>query len=410
MRDKELYRRILGIEEPWGVADVELQLERGEVLVHVVNREQRPPCPECGHPSPGYDSRARSWRHLDTCQYRTILMVMVPRVRCPEHGVRQVRVPWAEPGSPFTALYEALIIDWLQEASTAAVARLLGLSWKQVDGVMGRAVQRGLARRKRELPAHIGVDETSFQKRHEYVTAVCDQDKDIVVHIADGRERESLDGFYREFTEEKREAVESVAMDMWGPYIASTEEFIPGAEKKIAFDKFHVAQHLGDAVDKVRREEHKALKEQGDERLKGSKYLWLQNPDHVSDERWAAFEPLRESSLKTARGWAIKEVAMQLWAYRRRGWARRAWNRWYQWAIRSQLEPIKEVARMIKRHLEGILTAIVRRVTNARAEGINAKIQWIKYTARGFRNRDRFRNAIYFHLGGLDLYPAGLSR
>ena len=97
---------------------------------------------------------------------------------------------------------------------------------------------------------------------------------------------------------------------------------------------------------------------------------------------------------------------MTLWRYRYRAWARKAWFEWYAWAIRSKLEPVKRVARMVKRHLYGIVNAIVLGVTNARAEGINSRIQWLKYTARGFRNRDRFRNAIYFHLGGLDLYPA----
>ena len=171
-----------------------------------------------------------------------------------------------------------------------------------------------------------------------------------------------------------------------------------------------MAQHLSQAVDKVRRQEHRVLIEQGDERLTGSKYLWLQNPGNLSIERWDRFAPLRASSLKTARAWAIKEFAMQLWGFRRRAWAHKAWQRWYAWAIRSRLDPIKKVARMIQRHLDGIVNAIVRGITNARAEGINAKIQWIKYTARGFRNRERFRNAIYFHLGGLDLYPTGIIR
>lgn len=322
----------------------------------------------------------------------------------------QIRVPWSEPGSRFTALFEALVIDWLQEASASAVARLVGLDWGEVDRIMARAVARGLARQERRLPRRIGVDETSFQKRHEYVTVVCDQQRGVVVHVADGRGRDSLDNFYQAFDQEERQAVESVAMDMWAAYIGSTEHYIPGAETKIAFDKFHVAQHLSKAVDKIRRQEHKILAGQGDESLKGSKYLWLQNPDHMSDERWSSFESLREGSLKTARAWAIKELAMSLWSYAYRGNARKAWNRWYSWAIRCQLEPIKKVARMIKRHLEGIITAIVRGVTNARSEGINAKIQWIKYTARGFRNRERFRNAIYFHLGGLDLYPESAMR
>ncbi len=313
-------------------------------------------------------------------------------------------------GSRFTALFEALVIDWLQEASVSAVARLVRLDWGEVDRIMARAVDRGLARRERRLPQCIGVDETSFQKRHEYVTVVCDQEAGVVVHVADGRGRECLDDFYKAFTKEERQAVESVSMDMWPAYIASTKQYIPGAETKIAFDKFHIAQHLSRAVDKIRRQEHKALASLGDERLKGSKYLWLQNPNNMTDKRWASFEPLRQGSLKTARGWAIKELAMSLWHYRYRGNARKAWMKWYSWAIRSQLEPIKEVARMVKRHLEGIINAIVLGVTNARSEGINAKIQWIKYTARGFRNRERFRNAIYFHLGGLDLYPEGLSR
>ncbi len=101
---------------------------------------------------------------------------------------------------------------------------------------------------------------------------------------------------------------------------------------------------------------------------------------------------------------------MKLWGYGRRGWARKAWQAWYGWAVRSRLKPVKEVARLVKTHLEGILTAIVHGVTSARAEGINSVVQWIKYSARGFRNRARFRSAIYFHLGGLSLYPAGIVR
>lgn len=410
MRDKELYAKILGIESPWRVTEVDLSLEDGEILVHLDNGDKRPPCPECGKLCSGYDTRSRRWRHLDTCQYRTVLVAQVPRIECPVHGVLQIRVPWSEPGSRFTALFESLVIDWLQEASISAVTRLVGLDWGEVDRIMTRAVARGLTRRERRLPQRIGVDETSFQKRHEYVTVVCDQQEDVVVHVADGRGRDSLDDFYKTFDKEQRQAVESVAMDMWAAYIGSTVQYIPGAETKIAFDKFHVAQHLSNAVDKIRRQENKFLVEQGDERLKGSKYLWLQNPDNMSDERWSSFESLRQASLKTARAWAIKELAMSLWQYTYRGSARKAWNKWYSWAIRSRLEPIQEVAKMVQRHLEGILTAIVRGVTNARSEGINAKIQWIKYTARGFRNRERFRNAIYFHIGGLQLHPEGVTR
>ncbi|HEV7669895.1 MAG TPA: helix-turn-helix domain-containing protein [Thermoanaerobaculia bacterium] len=179
MHDKELYSKILGVEAPWKVTDIELDQRDREVRVHLVNEEPRPSCPECGKSCPGYDSRRRRWRHLDTCQYRTILVADVPRIECPEHGVVQVRVPWGEPGSRFTALMEALAIDWLKEASLSAVSRMLGLSWKEVATIQDRAVQRGLSRRALELPTQLGVDETSFQKRHEYVTVVCDRSRHV---------------------------------------------------------------------------------------------------------------------------------------------------------------------------------------------------------------------------------------
>ena len=163
-------------------------------------------------------------------------------------------------------------------------------------------------------------------------------------------------------------------------------------------------------VDRVRRAEHRRLAGADDQRLKGSRYRWLTNPENMDEERWEQFAELRDSALQTARAWGYKEHAMTLWAYRSRAWARKAWLAWYRSAVRCRLEPVKRVARMIKRHLDGIVTAVVDKVTNARAESINAGIQKVKYSARGFRNRKRFRNAIYFHLGGLDLYPVGVTR
>jgi transposase len=167
--------------------------------------------------APGYDHRPRRWRHLDTCQYRTILIAEVPRVECPDHGVHQIRVPWGEPGSRFTALFEALIIDWLQEASVSAVSRQLGLPWDQVEGVMSRAVQRGLERRAPRLPRRIGADETSFARRHEYVTVVSDHEHNVVLQVADGRGRESLEAFYRSFSEAERAAVVNRTGNLGGP-------------------------------------------------------------------------------------------------------------------------------------------------------------------------------------------------
>ena len=281
MRDKELYARIVGIEAPWRVEDVELNLQQGEVVVRVAHDGGPLRCPECGRPANRDDTRQRRWRHLDTCQYRTILAAEVPRVQCEHHNVKQIEVPWSESRSRFTALFEAVVIDWLQEATTAAVAQQLGLSWDEVDGVMQRAVQRGLQRREVQLPARLGVDETSFQKRHEYVTVINDLDGKVV-YVADGRTKESLEKFYKQFDSEQLAQVHTAAMDMWEPYISVTTQYVPDAENKIAFDKFHIAGHLGDAVDQVRRAEHRRLLGEDDERLKGSRYKWLTNPENGS--------------------------------------------------------------------------------------------------------------------------------
>jgi transposase len=340
-----------------------------------------------------------------------VLTAEVPRVSCKEHGVHQTKVPWAEPGGRFTALFERLAINWLAEASLSAVARLLRVSWDQLDGIMGRAVKRGLARRKAEPLTEIGIDETSFQKRHEYVTVVTDIARGRVLEVADHRDEGALKDFYTGLSKDQRNQIRAVAMDMWRPYIKTTREFVPGANEKIAFDRFHVAKHLNQAVDNVRKREHKQLQARGDARLLRTKYLWLMGPERrkkLPYDRRSQFSALRRCSLKVARAWAIKETARELWAYRTRTGAVRGWTSWLAWAVRSRLEPVKKAASMVRQHLWGIVNAITLGITNASSESQNAKIQWIKKTACGFRNRARFRNAILFHCGGLDLYPAAL--
>ena len=404
------YGQLIGLRPPWQVSRVEVSHTDHEVRIFVA-RAARPQlrCPECDRPCGGYDTRERRWRHLDTMQYRTFVIAAVPRVQCEKHGIRQVAVPWSDPGSRFTAWFEALVIDWLREANVLAIARRMRLSWDQVAGIQARAVRRGLARRESKPPTQIGVDETSFQKRHEYVTIVHDIDEEVVVHVADDRTQEALEAYFEDLGPKVCAALERIAMDMWAPFIGATRAQVPDADAKIVFDKFHIAKHLGDAVDQVRKRENRELASQGNERLKRTKYLWLLNPDRMSAKQWREFAPLRNSRLQVARAWAIKEAAMLLWGYVRRGWAEHMWERWYRWAIRSRLEPIKRVARMIKRHWEGVINAATTDVTNARAEAINSRIQWVKRMACGFRNRKNFRNAIYFHLGGLDLYPKALK-
>ena len=235
---------------------------------------------------------------------------------------------------------------------------------------------------------------------------VNDLDRGRVLYVAEDRKQESLDGFWGTLTEGQREGIEAVSMDMWDPYVASVREHVADADRKIVFDKFHVAQHLGHAVDEVRRPENKALRAEGDQRLVGTRYDWLRNPVTMDAQDWRAFAALRRSELKTARAWALKETAMSLYNYTYEGAARKYFQWWHSWAVRSRLRPMVEAAGMLKRRFANIITYLKHRITNAASESLNAKIQWVKYTARGFRNKQNFINAIYFHCGGLDLAPS----
>jgi transposase len=407
MQDRQLYEQILGIGSPWSVRRVELKLAQGEVHVYLEHDAGVAwSCPECGVSCPLHDHQEeRTWRHLDTCQYQTLLHARPPRTCCPEHGVHAVRLPWAEPHSRFTLLFERLAIDWLLAASQTAVAARLGLSWDEVHGIMERAVARGLKRRQAEALPQIGVDEKAFCKGHHYATLVVDLNQSRVLYVARDRKQASLDGFWPTLTSTQLASIEAVAMDMCDAYENSVRAHLPQAEEKIVYDKFHVAKHLGEAVDRVRRAENKVLRAAGDDRLVGTKYRWLRHPDNFSDQQWRQFRALRTGNLKTARAWALKEQAMVLWDYIYEGPARKHFTWWYRWASHSRLQPIIDKARMLKARLPNILTYLKHGITNAVSESLNAKIQWVKYTARGFRNFANFVTAIYFHCGGLALTP-----
>jgi transposase len=413
MNEKELYAFVLSVKRPWRVTKVQVNEESDVVMVSLALQvNAKVYCPECGKRAPRYDKTYKQWRHLDTGIKRTMITAEVPRIKCPDHGVKLIKVPWSERRSGYTAQFEAHVIDWLREASISAVAGQMQMSWNAVAGIQDRAIDRGLARRNAradDTPTErMGIDETSFKKGHEYVTVIHDSDTGAVLEVLQDRKKETVAEYFEELGQCGREAINSVAMDMWPAYINATLDALPDAQCKIAFDKFHVAKYLGDAVDKVRKKEHRELLKAGNSILTGSKYSWLRNPDSESQERRADQSQLRSSNLKTARAWAVKEHAMCLWNYISRSWCERAWLKWYGWAIRTRLEPIKVVARTIKKHLWGIINAIVLEANNGLAENINSRIQLVKKRSRGFRSRQRFRNAIFFHLGDLDLYPTGV--
>jgi len=401
------YAKLLELPSPWQVTKVRLDARGCRVDIWLREaRGNRFACPDCGELSPVYDHAEESvWRHLDTCQCQTYLHARLPRVRCVEHGVRQLASPWASPGSSLTMAGESRVIDTLKECDITGAGRLTGLGWDRIWRVLELAVARGQARKKWRVPRRLAVDEKSFRKRHDYETLVCDAERGTVEFVADHRRESSLAAYFIQFSPEELAEVRSVSMDMWEPYIKATTTYVPTAEQKIVFDRFHVVRYVTDAVDKVRRSEHRQLTAQNDERLKGTKHLWLANLDNVPERRRAEFEILRKSKLRTGRAWAIKEAFREFWNCASRGEAETFFENWFLWVTRTKLQPMISAAKTIKKHLANILTYFTHRVTNATAEGLNSKIQMVKEMACGFRNREHYKTAIYFHCGGLDLYP-----
>lgn len=412
MRDTELYRQLLGLQAPWSVERVELDVKQQRVDVWAKHDKPKSwPCPECDKPCGLHDhDKERAWRHLDSCAFQTHLHARIPRVNCPEHGVRQVRVSWAEPRSRFTAMFERLAIDVLLETSVTGAARILGLSWDEAYHIMERAVARGVLRRPHAVPKVMGIDEKSLSKGHRYATMVCDLEHGHVIELAEGRSMQSLTRCVGRFSMDDLSKVEAIAMDMWEPYAQAMRLWVDDADEKIVFDRFHIVGHMNNALDLVRRKENKVLRADGDDRLVGTKYLWLYGEenlplDRLDEDTKSRFVGLRSSKLKTARAWALKESLRALWDQRSRAAGERWWTQWNSWAVRSRLEPVKKVAAMIRRHLPNVLTYFKHRITNAGSEAINSVVQMLKKRAFGYRNFDNFRTVVLFRCGGLDLYP-----
>ena len=266
------YARLLGLDDSWWVESVDLRIEDQRVEIRLSNVGSGVICPECGGAS-GVANHAdkRRWRRLDTMQFTTELVARLPRNRCAEHGVKTIVPPWAGKHFRFTLLFDAFAVDVLQAYRTVKVAAaLLGLSWYAVPTIMGRAFARGLERRESRPIKHIGIDQKSFGRRKDYIT---DLEGSRVLNVVPERTQAAAESVLATLTGEQRQQVCAVASDMLPSYAQAVATQMPNAEP--VHDKFHVAKHLGEAVDQVRRAENKAFQAHDDDRLKGSRQLWL---------------------------------------------------------------------------------------------------------------------------------------
>ncbi len=270
---------------------------------------------------------------------------------------------------------------------------------------MQRAVARGLERKQVKVVARIGIDEKAFRKRHDYVTLLVNLDSSTVEAIANGNDTESANACFSQLSLEQLNSVKAIAMDMSVAFVKAAKESIPLAEEKIVHDRFHVMQMANQAVDQIRRAENKELLATGDDSLKGTPYLWLTGQENLTAKQYQRFEAVYRASLETGKACGFKKLIRDLWNHDSILEAKAFFDDSFRRVIRTNLTPLKKVARTTKERLSNVSNYCLLEITNAVAEGLNSNIMSIKRRVGGFRNRENFKTAILFYCGGPDLHP-----
>ena len=400
MRDTDLFQMALGLVPPWLVKDCKFDAAAKRLDIEIdFKTGGRFPCPDCAEQGcPVHDTVMKQWRHLDFFQHQAFLHARVARITCPKCGVRLITVPWARPGSGFSLLFEAFAMTLVTHMPVAAAARLMGVQDTRLWRVVVHYVERAVASVDLSDVRRLAIDETASKRGHSYITLFVDIDKRRVAYIADGKDAGTVAAFADHLEDHNGDAsrIKEVCIDMSAAFIKGVGENLTEAE--ITFDKFHVMQLIGAAVDEVRRDESKSRPE-----LKRTRYLWLKNQRNLSAEQSVQLGSLAQTNLKTARAYHLRLAFQDIYKERSRTWAGLVFDKWCSWARRSRLAPMKAVATTMMSKRDGILAWFDSRIANGLIEGINSLVQAAKAKARGYRSTRTLKAITYLIAGKLDL-------
>lgn len=406
MDQLSLYNHILQLPAPWFTSAVELIEADSSVLV-TINYQPKTkfPCPKCQSLCESYDTRKRRWRHLDTCQYKTIIEAEIPRINCSDHGVLTIQVPWADQSSRYSIMFECAILKWAQECSILSLSRRMRISWNAINGIMYRGVKRGLKRRWEVNCKHLSVDETCIGKNRTFITVLSNSNGQVIA-VADGRSSESLIHCLSTIPIHFLHKIKSISLDMSPAYKKAIQFFFGDLAKKIiSFDHFHIAKMLTTALNQVRKKEIQNIPSLERLYFHRTRYTWLRNGQNLNLLEFNELNNLKAQLTQTATAWFLKEKARQIWHDYKKIGARTAWKFWIQLVNESKLSPLMRVAETIRDNLTGIINSMYKGVSNARAEAINRKIKDAGRRANGYRNLERYKTAIIFYFGQLDMNP-----
>jgi transposase len=401
MDPNTLFKVALGLQSPWEVKSLDFSLEakRLDILVGFEPGSTFP-CPECGKPAKAHDTVEKSWRHLDFFQQAAYLTARVPRCRCDDHGVRQVQVPWARPGSGFTLLFEALLLAMAREMPVNAVGRLADEQDTRIWRVLEHYVEGALEKVDLSEVQEVGVDETAARRGHDCITLFMDFGKRRLMFAIAGRDPTTV-GEFKTFLKEHGgdpARIREACIDMSNAFIQGFVEAFPATH--LTFDRFHVMKLMGDAVDRVRREESKERPE-----LKRTRWFWQRNPENLRADQRERLRELQQMNLDTATAYQMKLTLQDFYEQPNPKAALAFLEDWCELARQTGLEPVRKVAQTLAEHAKGVLRWFKGGISNGLLQGINSIIQAAKAKARGYRTTKNLITIADLLAGKLDLRP-----
>jgi transposase len=404
---KQLIRETLELQ---GFRIKSVEKKDSEILVNVEpDLRYHARCGVCGTPGDYRDTLTEHlFRHVPLWGIDVNLAYTPCRVRCSKcGGIHVEQMPWAAGKKRLTKALAVSIATWARQLTWQQVARQFGCSWGTVASAVAYVVAFGLAHRDLSEITHIGIDEISRQKGHVYLTNVYDLKTGTLIWSGEGRSIKSLDAFFGFFGPERTKQLQGICCDMWPAFINAVKAKAPQAT--LVFDKFHIVKQLTEAVDTVRRQE---INEKGKEHQKvvaGSRYIWLKNPWNLTDKQKTTLSHLETLNLSIHRAYLLKESFRDFWQSTTKEIAAKYLEQWYSWADESAIKPMQEVARLLRKHEENILTYFDMPISNGIAEGLNNKAKVISHRAYGFRTAKNYILNLYHCMADLAM-PTILHR
>lgn len=368
-------------------------------------RNSRPICPECGLRCTVYDRQPpRLFEYLPIWSFKAFFRYAPRRVKCPEHGVKVEALPWAHGKERTTLSYQIFLSRWAKRLSWLETARVFETSWDTVFRAVKMVVDYGLAHRNLEGISEIGVDEVAVFKGHKYLTLVYQVNAGARRLLWSGSERraKTLLTFFREFGSQRSAQLQFVCSDMWPAYLKVIAKKAPQALNVL--DRFHIARKFNEAIDEIRRNEVKALKAEGkDNVLDHKRWLLLKRPENLSEKQTVGMSELLKLNLSSIKGYLLREDFQRFWEYKRYDFADKFLENWVTRTLQTDLDPMKKVARMLRKHKPLILNWFKAKgqLSSGAVEGMNLKVKLTMRKAYGFRTVECLQIALYHELGKL---------